>query len=139
MKIGVLSQKCGFSSHTIRYYEKIGLLPRADRDAGGRRNYDASILTWLEFLGRLKATGMPIREMLRYADLRQSGPSTQGERRDLLVKHQSAVRRTLVDLQNNLTVLDNKIATYGNSLSTQMDEDDAQRKPDTLSKQRQPA
>ena len=67
MKIGNLAKRTGLSAHTIRYYERIGLLPRADRDSSGQRDYGASILVWIEFLGRLKTTGMPIREMLRYA------------------------------------------------------------------------
>ena len=61
MKIGQLAKRSGLSAYTIRYYERIGLLPRADRDRSGQRDYDASILTWIEFLDRLKTTGMPIR------------------------------------------------------------------------------
>lgn len=74
MKIGELAKRAGLSAHTLRYYERIGLLPRADRDASGQRDYDASILVWIGFLERLKTTGMPIREMLRYAALREQGP-----------------------------------------------------------------
>lgn len=73
MKIGELAGRSGLSAHTIRYYERIGLLPYADRDRSRQRDYDASILTWIDFLGRLKTTGMPIREMLRYAALRDEG------------------------------------------------------------------
>ncbi|MGO4908505.1 MerR family DNA-binding transcriptional regulator [Pseudorhodobacter sp. W20_MBD10_FR17] len=62
MKIGELAKRSGLTAYTIRYYERIGLLPFANRDAGGQRDYDPSILVWIEFLGRLKATGMPIRE-----------------------------------------------------------------------------
>src|SRR3546814_228175 len=69
MKIGDLAKRSGLSAHTLRYYERIGLLPYADRDRSGQRDHDASILTWIEFLGRLKTTGMPIRGMLRYAKL----------------------------------------------------------------------
>lgn len=72
MKIGELVKRSGLSAHTIRYYERIGLLPHADRDQSGQRDYDASILIWIEFLDRLKTTGMPIREMLRYAALRSA-------------------------------------------------------------------
>ena len=75
MKIGELAKRSGLTAYTIRYYEQIGLFPAPDKDASGQRDYDASILTWIEFLGRLKATGMPIREMLRYAALRQQGPA----------------------------------------------------------------
>ena len=55
MKIGDLARRSGLSVHTIRYYERIGLLPRADRDASGHRDYDAAILTWIGFLDRIKA------------------------------------------------------------------------------------
>lgn len=62
MKIGEPARRSGLSTHTIRYYEQIGLLPYADRNQSRHRDYDASILGWIEFLDRLKTTGMPIRE-----------------------------------------------------------------------------
>ncbi|WP_226579221.1 MerR family transcriptional regulator [Acuticoccus sediminis] len=112
MKIGQLAKRSGLSAHTIRYYERIGLLPLADRDAGGRRDYDESILVWIEFLDRLKTTGMPLREMLRYAELRAEGDHTSPERRALLEAHRGRVRAHLADLQACLLVLDTKIDTY---------------------------
>jgi DNA-binding transcriptional MerR regulator len=112
MKIGELAKRSGLSAHTIRYYERIGLLPYADRDRSSRRDYDASILTWIEFLGRLKATGMPIREMLRYADLRERGAGTEAKRRELLDQHRARVRAHVAELQACLLVLDAKIAGY---------------------------
>lgn len=112
MKIGELAKRSGLSAHTIRYYERIGLLPYADRDRSSRRDYDASILIWIEFLGRLKATGMPIREMLRYADLRDQGAGTEAKRRELLEKHRVRVRAHVAELQACLLVLDAKIAGY---------------------------
>ena len=74
MKIGELAKRSGLSAHTIRYYERIGLLPYAHRDHSSHRDYDESILTWIEFVDRLRETGMPIREMLRYAALRERAP-----------------------------------------------------------------
>jgi DNA-binding transcriptional MerR regulator len=112
MKIGELAKRSGLSAHTIRYYERIGLLPYADRDRSSRRDYDASILTWIEFLGRLKATGMPIREMLRYAALREKGTGTEAQRRELLDQHRTRVRAHVAELQACLLVLDAKIAGY---------------------------
>ena len=112
MKIGQLAQRSGLSAHTIRYYEQIGLLPRADRDRSGQRDYDASILTCIEFLERLKTTGMPIRDMLRYAALRGSGSGADAERRALLERHRQNVRAHVADLQACLLVLDTKIAGY---------------------------
>jgi DNA-binding transcriptional MerR regulator len=112
MKIGELAKRSGLSAHTIRYYERIGLLPYAVRDRSSRRDYDASILTWIEFLGRLKATGMPIREMLRYAALRETGAGTEAQRRELLDQHRTRVRAHVAELQACLLVLDAKIAGY---------------------------
>lgn len=112
MKIGELAKRSGLTGHTIRYYERIGLLPRATRDRGNQRDYDAAILGWIEFLGRLKTTGMPIREMLVYARLRAEGASSVEERRALLERHRVGVRRRLAELQASLLVLDRKIAGY---------------------------
>jgi DNA-binding transcriptional MerR regulator len=113
MKIGELAKRTGLSAYTIRYYERIGLLPYADRDQSSQRDYDASILIWIEFLGRLKATGMPIRDMLRYAALRERGIGTEAERRELLVQHRERVRARVAEMQDSLRVLDTKIAGYG--------------------------
>ncbi len=112
MKIGELARRSGLTAHTLRYYERIGLLPRADRDAGGQRDYDASILFWIAFLGRLRTTGMPIRDMLRYARLREQGAVTEPDRRALLEAHRETVRTRVADLQACLLVLDTKIAGY---------------------------
>jgi DNA-binding transcriptional MerR regulator len=111
MKIGDVARRSGVSAHTIRYYERIGLLPYADRESG-QRNYDASILTWIEFLRRLKTTGMPIREMLRYAALRERGAATEPARRELLEAHRERVRSDVAELQDCLRILDKKIAGY---------------------------
>lgn len=124
MKIGQLARRSGVSAHTLRYYERIGLLPRADRDGSGQRDYDASILIWIEFLRRLKTTGMPIREMLRYAALRERGPATGAERRALLEAHRETVRAHVAELQACLLVLDSKIGGYANA-EQRIEENDA--------------
>jgi DNA-binding transcriptional MerR regulator len=113
MRIGDLAEACGLSVHTIRYYERIGLLPYAPRGPGGRRDYDQGILVWIRFIGHLRATGMPIREMLRYAKLRAEGPGTEGERCRILAVHRDRVRADLAELNACLRVLDQKIAAYG--------------------------
>lgn len=115
MKIGELASRSGLSVYTLRYYERIGLLPRADRDAGRRRDYDASILTWIAFLMRLKATGMPIKDMLRYARLRAQGAGTEPARRTLLESHRNKVAADIAALRANLHYIDQKIAGYGDT------------------------
>ena len=112
IQIGELSRRTGCNIETIRYYERIGLLPYADRDRSRQRDYDASILTWIDFLGRLKTTGMPIREMRRYAALRAAGAATALARRALLEAHRERVRAHVAELTACLLVLDTKIAGY---------------------------
>ncbi len=109
MKIGELALRTGLWVQTIRYYEQIGLLPRADRDGSGQRDYDTAILSWIAFIGRLKTTGMPLREMQRYAALRSRGPSAGAERLALLRAHRSTVATHLAALQASLCALDAKI------------------------------
>lgn len=123
MKIGAFAERIGLSAHTLRYYERIGLLPRPPRDGGRRRDYDASVLPWIEFLGRLRTTGMPIRDMLRYAEWRAAGAEKVAERRDLLVRHRARVRAHVAELQAALSVLDTKIAAYGDPSSTDQTHD----------------
>jgi DNA-binding transcriptional MerR regulator len=134
MKIGELARRSGLTAHTIRYYERIGLLPYADRDRSSQRDYDASILTWIEFLGRLKTTGMPIREMLRYAALREQGAGTEPERRAQLERHREQVRARIAELNACLLVLDTKIAGYAGAENRIEDYDAYQR-----SRRNQPA
>ncbi|NKC05182.1 MerR family transcriptional regulator [Brucella haematophila] len=123
MKIGELAKRSGLSAYTIRYYERIGLLPFADRDQSGQRDYDASILTWIEFLDRLKMTGMPIREMLHYAAMRERGVGTEAERGALLEQHRERVRAHVAKLQACLVVLDTKIAGYAGNEQRMKDYD----------------
>ena len=123
MKIGELAKRSGLSAHTLRYYERIGLLPVADRTASGHRDYDAAILVWIEFLGRMKTTGMPIREMLRYAKLRADGDDSVDARRELLTAHRELVRARVAELQACLAVLDTKIAGYAGAPQVETTDD----------------
>ena len=122
MKIGELATRTGLSTHTLRYYERIGLLPRAARGRSSQREYDTSILPWIAFLGRLRTTGMPIRDMVRYAALRARGAGTEAERRELFVAHRTRVRSHVAELHACLSALDTKIAGYAGQ--TGMDETD---------------
>ena len=115
MKIGQLAKRSGLSAHTIRYYERIGLLPYAQRDRSSQRDYDASILVWIEFVGRMKTTGMPIREMLHYAALREQGVGTEANRRELLEQHRARVRAHVAELNDCLLALDAKIGGYADA------------------------
>lgn len=113
MMIGELARHSGLSVDTLRYYEKIGLVPPPLRDAGGRRVYDAAALRWLGFLERLKATGLGMRERLRYAELRvRPGVASVRERREMLEHHREKVAADLQRLTDTLALLDDKVALY---------------------------
>lgn len=112
MKISELARRSRLSAHTLRYYEQIGLLPRPPRDAARQRNYDPAILIWIAFLLRLKTTAMPLKDMLRYARLRDRGTSTENDRRELLEAHRNTVAKHVKELQACVKVLDAKIAGY---------------------------
>ena len=125
MKIGELSRRTGLTTHTLRYYERIGLLPRAPRGSSKQREYDASILPGITFLGRLRTTGMPVRDMVRYAALRSLGVASESEREALLVRHRAQIRRHVTELKACLSVLDGKSAGYGEHLRTTEEAEDA--------------
>ncbi len=102
----------GLSIDTLRYYERIGLVEPPARDSGGRRDYSDEDLAWLEFLTRLRTTGMPIRMMREYAQLRDRGATTATRRRQILVDHRAGVRARIAELQSCMDVLDYKITNY---------------------------
>ncbi|MNR19429.1 HTH-type transcriptional regulator AdhR [compost metagenome] len=102
----------GLSVHTLRYYENIGLLCSIDRDENGYRCYSSTDVTWIEFLTRLKATGMSITKMLEIAELRRQGDPTLTARRILLEEHYTEVQNRIMELQKNLDLLADKIVTY---------------------------
>lgn len=112
MKIAELAHRTGLTAHTIRYYERIGLMPHADRDGAGHRDYGADALVWITFIGHMKSAGMPIQEMLHYARLRQQGAETGPQRADILRRRRDLVADQIATLQATLSVLDDKIAGY---------------------------
>jgi DNA-binding transcriptional MerR regulator len=112
MKIGTLAARSGVSVDTLRYYEKIGLLPKVDRDSGGRRAYGETDLSWIEFLLKLKATGMPMRDRIDYARLRAEGPHTVTARREILERHRESLLVRRAELDACIDLMDRKITMY---------------------------
>ena len=111
MIIGEFSRLTGISAYTLRYYEKKGLL-HVERDGAGRRDYREADVEWVKFIKRLKDTGMLLRDIRHYSDLRYQGDETMEERMELLVRH----RRSVVEEQRKwaeyLDNLDDKIDIY---------------------------
>ena len=110
------AEKCGLTQYTLRWYERIGLLDRVERTADGRRRFSDADLDWLMLLSKLRATGMPVRDMLGYAELVRSGAREQ-ERMDLLRVHRERVRQALLEQQECLKLLDAKIGNYCSRLA----------------------
>ncbi|MFF2845954.1 MerR family transcriptional regulator [Streptomyces sp. NPDC058001] len=105
----------GLTAHTLRWYERIGLMPHIDRSHTGQRRYTNRDLDWLDFVGKLRLTGMPVADMVRYAELVRAGEGTFAERRDLLEATRRDVLGRIAELQDTLAVLDHKITFYADS------------------------
>ncbi|ACU40226.1 MerR family transcriptional regulator [Actinosynnema pretiosum subsp. pretiosum] len=121
ISIAQAAERSGLSIDTLRYYERIGLLDPPARDAGGRRDYSEDDLSWLAFLTRMRSTGMPIKMMREYAQLRHRGDPGAARRRQILVEHRAAVRERVAELNACLEVLDYKIEHYGSLERTFVD------------------
>jgi DNA-binding transcriptional MerR regulator len=112
MTIQEAAQRSGLSAHTLRYYERIGLIHSVGRNLSGHRDYAEGDLQWLEFLTKLRTTGMSIADMCRYAELRRMGAHTSRERQSMLERHREQVRARIAELSQDLKVLDHKINIY---------------------------
>lgn len=107
-----ISKMTGLTVHTLRYYEKIGLLNEVNRDINGYRQYSESDISWINFLIRLRITGMSVSDMKLFSDLRSQGESTISARRELLEMHQNKVIIEIKELKDNLTEIEKKIDYY---------------------------
>jgi len=107
-----VAEATGLSIHTLRYYEKVGLLAPIQRASNGHRRYLAEDVAWLEFLVRLRETGMSIQKVLAFADLVRQRPDRVGERRVLLEEHRNQVKQHLEKLTHHLHVIELKIEHY---------------------------
>lgn len=117
MTIGEISEKTALPESTLRYYEKKGLI-RVSRDKNGRRNYEESDIEWIKFIRRLKETGMLLKDIQLYSDLRYRGKSTMPERLHILQSHRQYVLEQQLKWEEYLQNLDNKIEFYKQSLQS---------------------
>lgn len=106
------SKRTGLPISTLHYYEQIGLLGPVTRAANGHRRYSAADLRRVDFLKRVRATGMSIREMQAYVRLFHEGDSTAARRCQMLETHREAVLMQMHELQETLALLERKIAAY---------------------------
>ncbi|MED1599639.1 MerR family transcriptional regulator [Bacillus sp. FSL H8-0534] len=107
-----ISKITGLTVHTLRYYEKIGLLNEVSRDINGYRQYSEADISWINFLIRLRVTGMSVTDMKLFSDLRSQGEPTIRSRRELLEIHQNKVLKEIKELKDNLVKIEEKIDYY---------------------------
>lgn len=112
LTINEVAQRTGLTAHTLRYYERAGLIAPVTRAPGGQRRYAASDMEWIGFLLRLRETRMPIGQMQAFARLRGVGESTVPERRQMLQTHLADVQAAIEAMQQSALVLQAKIAHY---------------------------
>ncbi len=109
--IGEFSRLTNLGIHTLRYYEHENLI-MPKRNSSNRRCYSDKDLAWIEFIKRLKDTGMPIKEIQRYAELRLQGDLTLNERMEMLTVHRESLDEQIKALQGHMAKLDDKIDFY---------------------------
>ena len=112
LTIQQVAQATGLSTHTLRYYERCDLIAPIHRANNGHRRYSAQDIRWIQFLTKLRMTGMPLRQVQQYATLLRQQPDAIQARRALLEAHRQTVVQHLQELQENLAVIDWKIQHY---------------------------
>ena len=112
LSIDEAARRTGLTAHTLRYYERIGLIAPVGRAAGGQRRYAASDMAWIEFLLRLRTTHMPIGTMQAFAKLRGAGDATVPDRRRMLEEHLTAVLAQIEAMRQSAAALQAKIGHY---------------------------
>ena len=122
LSIAEVAEQTGLTAHTLRYYERDGLLlGEVDRSPSGHRRYTAGDLAWITMVTRLRSTGMPIRDVKKYTDLVRAGDGNEGERLELLQNHRAQVERQLAEVSGHLRAIDYKIALYEGKLDSARD------------------
>ena len=106
--VGEMAKMLHVAPSTLRYYDKEGLLPFAERSSGGIRLFKDSDFEWLYMIDCMKQTGMPIKEIKTFIDLCMAGDSTISERLNLIRRQQEVVHAQMTQLQSTLDMLDYK-------------------------------
>lgn len=117
MTITEVSRKYGLTPDTLRYYERIGLIPPVPRGKGGVRNYGEESCQWVELMKCMRSAGVQIEALIEYAALAQQGDRSLEARRDLLVRQREQLAARMADMQASLDRLDYKIGHYDRLIS----------------------
>ena len=116
MKISEVSERSGISSDTLRYYERIGLLPPVNRNESGIRDYSELDVRRVEFVKCMRNAGLPIEELIEYYGLVQQGDQTMEARKEILIEQREKLVAKMAEIQKTLDLVDYKINVYENAL-----------------------
>lgn len=117
LTIQQVAEKTGLSVHTLRYYERIGLIHPINRKNNSHRRYSSDDIGWIEFLIKLRATGMPIQQMQAYAELQRCGDATLAQRVAMLCDLKAQAEAHIQELEEHLRIIRHKIEFYQGILS----------------------
>jgi DNA-binding transcriptional MerR regulator len=112
LTVAEAAREAGVSAHTLRYYDRAGLLAPIERNGSGHRRFTAQDVEWVVTITRLRATGMPIRRIREYAELVWAGEGNERERLALLESHREQVLEQLAEIERNLELIEFKIGLY---------------------------
>jgi DNA-binding transcriptional MerR regulator len=116
MKIAEVSERYGISTDTLRYYERIGLLPTVNRNESGIRDYNEIDLKRVEFIKCMRSAGLPIEVLIEYVGLVQQGDATIAARKEILQEQRALLAVRMSEMQKTLDLLDYKISVYENTV-----------------------
>ena len=118
MTIAEVSKKCDISADTLRYYERIGLIPPVPRTKSGIRDYDENSCGWVELMKCMRAAGVQIEALIEYVALFRQGDGTVDARKALLIEQRERLLERMEDMRRSINRLDEKIARYEQGLMT---------------------
>ena len=116
MKIMEVSEQYGISSDTLRYYERIGLIPPVHRNGSGIRDYNELDIRRVEFIKCMRSAGLPIEVLIEYVGLVQQGDTTIEARKEILKEQRAQLLSRMKEMQNTLEILNRKIEVYENAV-----------------------
>ncbi len=116
MTIAEVAKKFDLTADTMRYYERMGLIPGVNRTSGGIRNYQEEDCRWIEFIKCMRGAGLPVETLIEYVRLFQMGDETFEARKALLIEQRNALAARVAEMQATLERLNKKVERYEKTL-----------------------
>ena len=118
MKIAEVSEQFGMSVDTLRYYERVGLIPPVNRNESGIRDYNELDLRRVDFIKCMRSAGLPVEVLIEYVALVQQGDSTIEARKEILKEQRALLAARMEEMQKTLDILDHKLEVYEKAVLT---------------------